>query len=246
MALAYHPSAAQRRSVWITRAEPGASATAARVDQLGFDPIVAPLLSFRGLDAEVRIGEGEALAFTSINGVERTAALTSERSAPVFAVGDATAQAARAAGFDHVASAGGDVEALAALIIAAAPHGVLHPSARQTAGDLVGALTRAGIRARKIATYETQTATHLPNAVAEALACKRLAAVLIHSPKAGEAAAASFGSRGRPSPSAIAVYGLSPACVAPFHRLGFARVLAAGAPTEAALMATLATIHGPL
>ncbi|WP_415491802.1 uroporphyrinogen-III synthase, partial [Brevundimonas diminuta] len=44
---------------------------------------------------------------------------------PVFAVGDATAEAARAAGFADVRSAAGDIHALARLIAAEAPPGPL-------------------------------------------------------------------------------------------------------------------------
>src|SRR5438093_1296853 len=40
---------AGRRKVWITRAEPGAAATAERVRALGFEPVVAPLLTLSPL-----------------------------------------------------------------------------------------------------------------------------------------------------------------------------------------------------
>ena len=54
-----------------------------------------------------------ALAFTSVNGVAAFAALTPRRDRPVFAVGDATAQAAHDAGFADVLSASGDLRDLA-------------------------------------------------------------------------------------------------------------------------------------
>ena len=42
--------------VWITRAQPGAARTAARLTALGFEPVVAPLLAIRrvALDLEDR------------------------------------------------------------------------------------------------------------------------------------------------------------------------------------------------
>ena len=40
------------RRVWITRAQPGADSTAARVRALGHEPLVAPLLAVRPLEAE--------------------------------------------------------------------------------------------------------------------------------------------------------------------------------------------------
>ena len=241
MPIAHHPVASPRGgSVWITRGEPGATATAARLAKLGFDPIIAPLLSFMDLDADLKIGPDEALAFTSVKGVERAAALTTQRHSPVFAVGDVTAEAARAAGFKSVASAGGDVLALAALIIDARPKGgVLHTAARQTAGDLVGVLTQAGVKARKLAAYETAALATLPDRVATVLASSRLCALLIHSPKAGQAAAACFEGCGF-ALDGVAVFGLSLACVAPLGRVGLKRLAAPSIPTEDALMAMLA------
>ena len=82
-------------------------------------PAVAPLLAIRPIPQPAPDLTGvAALAFTSANGVAAFAALTPDRSRPVFTVGDATAQAARAAGFARVESAGGDLDRLAALITA--------------------------------------------------------------------------------------------------------------------------------
>ena len=84
---------------WITRAEPGAARTAARLRDMGFEPIVAPLLAIEQLTPPVPdLATFAALAFTSVNGVAAFAALTPSRDCPVFAVGDATAQAAHTIG----------------------------------------------------------------------------------------------------------------------------------------------------
>jgi uroporphyrinogen-III synthase len=76
----------------------------------------------------------------------------------VYAVGSATARAAREAGFRNVLSADGDVVALANGIAARKSdlHGiVLHPGASEPAGDLVGALASHGIEARRLDLYDT-------------------------------------------------------------------------------------------
>jgi uroporphyrinogen-III synthase len=224
--------------VWITRASPGAEASAERAAALGFDCIVAPLLTFRSIAAELHLRLGETLAFTSINGVERTAAMTDRRDPEVFAVGDATAKAARAAGFRDVASAAGDVQALGDLIVRAAPTAVLHPCARQTAGDLVGALKAAGVSARKLPVYETVEAVDLPASVATALGRHELSAILIHSPKAAKTAAALLGGQGD-ALAAVCGIGLSPACIEPLRALPFQTLVAAPVPTEKALMRAL-------
>ena len=87
----------------------------------GIETIVAPLLAIAALlDAARRLGDAligaQALLFTSANGARIFAAASPRRELPVFAVGDASAAAARIAGFRTVTSAGGDVTDLAALV----------------------------------------------------------------------------------------------------------------------------------
>src|SRR5690606_3696589 len=102
------------RRVWVTRAEPGAARTADRLTALGFEPVVVPLLTLAPLPGALNAAPPPdavaVLALTSPNGVEAFAPLIPRfRDHPVFAVGDATAKAARAAGFADVRSASGDI-----------------------------------------------------------------------------------------------------------------------------------------
>lgn len=165
--------------VWITRAEPGAARTVARLRDMGFEPIVAPLLAIKHLTPPVPdLAPFAALAFTSINGVAAFAALTPRRDLPVFAVGDATAQAADDAGFADVSSAAGDLRALACLIAGAiADAAVLVPQAETPAGDFTAALTAAGARNVSIQSLTVYRAIET-----SAAAPSPFDAVLIHSP----------------------------------------------------------------
>ncbi len=214
--------------VWVTRAEPGASATARRLVELGHEAVVAPVIGVvltRG--ATIDLSGIGALAFTSANGVEAFVTLSAERGLPAFAVGDATAEAALAAGFNTVASAGGDVSALAAAIIARKDKivgAVLHPSPLKPAGDLVGALAAAGIEARRVALYDIRP---LGPAVPEA------DAVLVHSPSAARALAALLSAKEAPR---LSVFALSQACAAPLAGLGFRAVAVSPFPREDALL----------
>ena len=90
--------------VWITRARPGAEATAAKVAALGFTPVVDPLLEVAPIAASIDLAGVAALAFTSVNGVRAFSALSDVRSSPVFAVGDAAAKpdAQRLASYAHL------------------------------------------------------------------------------------------------------------------------------------------------
>jgi len=227
--------------VWVTRASPGAEATAARLTELGYTPIVAPLLAVRPISgAKLDFKDVGALAFTSANAVVAFAAryALGARSLPVFAVGDATAEAVRRAGFVEVNSAGGDVHALAALIIEQRDSfrgTLLHPSAKQPAGDLAGALKAPEIAAVRTPIYDTVEAAELPPMIAEALVRGDLDAVLAHSPRGAQALARLIAGW----EDGLAAFVLSEACAAPLRPLSFRHIAVAAAPNEASLLAQL-------
>ena len=58
------------KTIWITRAQPGAQATAERVRGMGLEAVVEPLLEVRALgEGEIDLAGAGALAFTSAHGV---------------------------------------------------------------------------------------------------------------------------------------------------------------------------------
>lgn len=195
--------------VWITRARPGALATADRVAALGFTPLIDPLLAVETLDVQLDLSHAAALAFTSANGVEAFARLSDERGLPVFAVGKATARAAHGAGFVSVSSADGDVEDLCDLIVRGAAGPVLWAGAQEPAGDLVGMLRGCGVMARGVAVYET--IERAPSEVILARLDAPLTA-LLHSPRAARILAAMLRERSAPT---LRVLCLSQAVAAP-------------------------------
>jgi uroporphyrinogen-III synthase len=220
--------------IWITRAEPGASRTADKLRALGHEPVVAPLLEVHALPGPIDLDGVAALAFTSANGVRAFAERSPEpdfgRALPVFTVGDATAVAAKMAGFAEVASASGDLDALADLIAAHAGrlHGtVLAPGPREPAGDLPRALAAQGVTAQALALYETLP-VYPPRGMGP------VDAVLIHSPKAAERLAVVMGDRTGP-----AAYCISAAAAAPLANHAFALVEWAARPDEDSLLALL-------
>ncbi len=224
----------RRQRIWITRAQPGADVTAERVRALGHDAVVAPLLAVSVLpDVRIDLAGVAALAFTSANGVRAFADASGERGLRVFAVGAATAQAARVAGFKSVLSADGDVEALAEGIAARRGElrgAVLHPGAAEPAGDLAGALERQGVEARRLVLYETAPVDLAP---ADAEALIRSDAVLLHSPRAAQVLARVL--KAHPAPGLRAL-GLSKAVVQPLARTRLAGKVFPPFPLEAALL----------
>ena len=111
----------------------------------------SPLIAPRFVTAALPDGPYTAVIFTS-----ETAVLAAQdlpglpRNA--FAVGDRTATAARAAGFD-TSSANGDAAALIQLLTDANPGRVLHLHGQETRGDVVGHLRRAGMSAEGVVVY---------------------------------------------------------------------------------------------
>jgi uroporphyrinogen-III synthase len=102
------------RRVLVLRPEPGAGATVRRARQLGLDPVAVPLFEVEPLAWESpEPAEFDGLLLTSANAVRHGGeALARLRGLKVYAVGEATAAAAREAGFDIAATGDSNVERL--------------------------------------------------------------------------------------------------------------------------------------
>jgi uroporphyrinogen-III synthase len=212
--------------VWVTRARPGAERTARAVADLGHEPIVAPMLEVHDLPipSPPLI---DVLAFTSANAVAAWARLTPDRSARVFTVGDATARAAREAGFCDVESASGDGTALADLIARENPEHVLWPRAADVAFDLEAVLS-GRVPVRSLPVYEARPTTPPPRPAFDA--------VLIQSPRAARLIAETLPADAARGRLALAV---SRAAAQPLAALPFATIHVADHPDEARLLAPL-------
>ncbi|MEP4378259.1 MAG: uroporphyrinogen-III synthase [Alphaproteobacteria bacterium] len=173
--------------VAVTRPRPDADDTAAELSARGHDPIVAPLLTVTiPSDATLDLDTVQAILITSANGARALAAATDRRDVPVFAVGHASAAAARGCGFDRTESADGDVAALAELVasrLSPRDGGLLHVAGSVTAGDLSGMLGSSGFTVRRAVAYRADPVTVLPPAMTAPLRSGTLGAVLFYSPR---------------------------------------------------------------
>ena len=166
----------------VTRPEPGASETASRLAALGFTPVLAPVMTIapRALgDA----GRPQAVLVTSGNAIPALPAAL--QAVPLLAVGDATAERARRAGFAIVHSAGRDAEALAILTLsllnpAAGP--LLLASGEGHGMALAATLRRHGFTVRRRIAYAALPAEALPAAAVAALASGAVRAAVFFSP----------------------------------------------------------------
>lgn len=173
--------------VLVTRPEADAAGLAARLAEGGVDSLVEPLMRVvPTADPLPDLDTFQGLLITSANGVRALAARTDRRDLPVWAVGDASARTARDAGFTAVASAAGDVEALAGLVTARcdpAAGPLLHVAGTQVAGDLAGRLATAGFSYARAVLYAARTVEALSAPARTALGDGTVQGVLLFSPR---------------------------------------------------------------
>lgn len=184
---------AVRRTVLVTRPAEAAAETAAIVAALGFDVVRAPALRRVRLDRLTRgdVADAQAAVVTSAAGVAALAEdLPPDLFPPrCFAVGQATAAAARRAGMREVSVGGGDAESLLPILKALDPATgvVLFLLGREVARPLAPSLEAAGFAVRVKTVYGADRAPALaPEAVA-ALRAERVAAALFLSRRTVEA-----------------------------------------------------------
>lgn len=163
------------RRVLVLRPEPGAGATVERARKLGLDATAVSLFEIEPVEWQAPdAGSFDGLLVTSANAV-RTAGdqLTALCGLKAYAVGDATAQAARDAGFDVASSGDSGVERLL---------GSIEPELKLL--HLCGADRREPPDVRQpitpLVVYRSQPVE------APDLSCAAGAIALIHSPRAGE------------------------------------------------------------
>lgn len=218
----------------VTRPEPDASETAARLRALDIDAVVSPLLLARTLTTTLPLASGfTALAITSANALralDERGEIPRLQTLPVYAVGDRSAAVAREMGFAEVVSAEGNIDDLVALLAAAGVGGpVLYPTARQQAGDLAKALAPHGVMVITSAVYEMHPAQQLGADL------DGLDGALFYSRRTAETftrLAPAGSDRARPG-----MLCLSEAVAAPLLAAHFVRVSLADHPSEEAMMA---------
>lgn len=102
--------------VIVARPRAAAAAFAKLLARRGIDAVAAPVLEIApraGVDVDGALAGAQAVLLTSANGARALAANTARRDVEILAVGDATAAAARGAGFRAARSVDGDAAALA-------------------------------------------------------------------------------------------------------------------------------------
>jgi uroporphyrinogen-III synthase len=219
--------------ILVTRPEPGASATAARLVSMGHEPVVASCLAITPLPARLP----EHVAALIVTSGQAVPALPARlHGVPVFCVGDATAGRLRAAGFGRVESASGDSGDLFRLISARRLPGTHGMAVGERHGmGLLRQLRAAEFTVLRRKVYAATPLRALPEAAAQALADKKINVALFYSAESARA----FTRLKPPGTGNAEAYALSPAVAAALDGLPWSRIRVALAPTEADLMALI-------
>ncbi len=172
----------------VTRPIDDAEPLAERLHAMGHTILLAPVLEIQILAGIPLPLEGvQAVLATSANGVRAFAHASHRRDLPLFAVGPATARAARAAGFGTVErGSGGDAPALAAHIVARlspANGSLLHAAGNVVRGDFQTTLEAHGFRVRRVVLYRAEPVARLDDGAEQAIGAGGLDGVLLHSPR---------------------------------------------------------------
>jgi uroporphyrinogen-III synthase len=228
--------------ILITRPEPGASETAERVAVLGFEPVIAPVLAIRMVGTALP-PSGHLQAILATSGNALAALPASHRHLPLFAVGEATAARARAAGFDRVSSADGDAADLAALVAQSCDRDgapLLLVTGRGQGNPLAADLRARGFRVGRRVVYVAVPVPNLPEPAHRALTGGTLVAALFFSAEtARQSVRLIQRARVHEAVRTVDALAIGPAAAVALEVLRWRRIRVAARPTQDAMLALL-------
>jgi uroporphyrinogen-III synthase len=231
----------------VTRPEPDAGREAELLAARGHEPVLAPLLRIEFVNAALPLAGAQALIVTSRNAIRALVShpqLGEALKLPLFAVGDATAGAARDLGFTEVVIGPGTAATLAALIASDLDRErgpLVHLAGDTLAYDLKSALEGQGFAMRKVVLYRAVPANALPQEALDPLASGRLDGVILMSPRTAKTFAALVEKHGLVNQAAgLVCYCLSEAVAEQLAPLG-CEISVAAQPREEDILALL---HG--
>jgi uroporphyrinogen-III synthase len=228
--------------VLVTRPREQAHATARLLEAMGHEALVDPVLAIRPIPRPSLPDEGiAAVAITSANAAHALAGIGARL--PVYAVGAATAAAARAAGATEVRLATGEGRGLAELIgrtQAPAAGTVLHLAGADVREGLEEALAAAGFDYRREVVYEAVPTPGMAPDAEAALRARVLGAALFYSPRTAVLWAERVGRLGLAGCLARAIAAcMSEAVAEPLRQLPFGDLRVAAARDQKALLRCL-------
>ncbi|WP_395612448.1 uroporphyrinogen-III synthase [Allosphingosinicella sp.] len=204
----------------VLRPQPGADETAARARDLGLEPIVAPLFTVRPLPwTAPDPADFDAVMLTSASAARQASeGLAPFKQLPCYAVGEATAAAARETGFEDVRIGPDDGTGLLLMMADDEVRAVFHPCGQDHL-----ALALPDVEITRVPVYAAEAAERLPVPAEDSVA-------LLHSPRAAALFAGIAGDKSR-----ITIAAISPRTARAAGE-GWREVAIAPRPRDAALL----------
>jgi uroporphyrinogen-III synthase len=171
----------------VTRPQPDADRTAARLAALGHAALVQPLLTIAFNPPPADVERPGAILVTSQNAVRALTKWPQMRdwqAVPIFAAGPATARALADAGFNDVRTGARDSGSLTDIVIETFPKTagpLLYPAARDRAGALAGGLFAQGYDVRTVEAYTADPVAGFDPDVRDMLVRGAIDGVLLYS-----------------------------------------------------------------
>ncbi|HZR74857.1 uroporphyrinogen-III synthase [Bradyrhizobium sp.] len=238
-------------AILVTRPLPDGETTVGALRAKGFDALLAPMLRFEPIafhdDRDVKYGAVIVTSANALRAIETSLQDSPLLKLPLFAVGERTAQAARAAGFANVISADSDASGLRDRILASVKakalkktNPLLYLAGADLARDLPGELGERGFTVVTQTTYRMVPVAHLPEETRNAFAADKLEAVLHYSRRSARAFIEAARAAGvEISALSLPQYCLSPGIATVLRDAGAAQVIVASSPDESALFGAL-------
>lgn len=225
----------------VTRPEPDAQSTLARLTALDIVADIAPLMVRETLDVSLPPPDGfQAVVLTSANAVRSLVdrgVVADYAHLPVFAVGDRTKGEAEDAGFVRVSSAAGAFQDLVnAIGISGLKGPLFYPAAKHQSADLAKAIAPFGVMVATSKVYEMVAADSMPETVLADLASGAIGSVLVYSRRTAEIFAGLTATLDQSRRSALAMLCMSEAVAEPLLANHFNRISLADWPDEDAMM----------
>ena len=179
-----------KKSIVIVRPEEDSAEFVEKIQELGFDAHIESLLGISYNDESLpEISADTPLVFTSANGVRAFARLSDERGHPVYTVGRNTADEARQMGFTNIESASGTLDDLAVLLTKTLITSLIQPlyvRGEHISADLVGIMSKNGVRLREFIGYSAIPAQNLSINLLNLLDLRKIEAIMFFSARGGQ------------------------------------------------------------
>src|SRR5580700_2879924 len=238
-------------AILVTRPLPDGETTASALRAKGFEVLLAPMLRFEPVtfhdDSDAPYGAVIVTSANALRAIDGKLQASPLLKLPLFAVGEHTADAARAAGFAKVISADSDAAGLRERILASVKakalkktRPLLYLAGADLARDLAGELGERGFTVVTQTTYRMVALSSLPYEVCDAFTANRIEAVLHYSRRSARAFLESVRAAGvEISALSIPQCCISAAVASVVRDAGATQVMTAAAPDENAVFALL-------